>query len=557
MANENRTSRADELDEFWDIDALIPPRRAVQYARDTDTAEIVFDPPSGQADSAKTVPVPQRSTEPERHFIPPHTPKELVAPPPDEEYTPENSLIRTVRLYKQKSQYRYYEDFLRDAKRLYPVKGEACEHIPFFSYVPQYSQMNRAQLEWYLWWRENFRRGECLSTDYSYLLLHAYELINLAGRMEPASAQQSLCRLWLAYRDVFHQLDGYLPEWICDLSLIHRLAPPALFEGQTVHAAMSRCTLKEFYITSSGEEGLIRGLPVFCSNYDFHKSKFCTEENKPLFERLIYGALREVGHKTGKDGALFQTDAMDTSRMVRQSYQGALCAQSVKRRIAVEYTSFSCSHELRFFITDVIKYAENRIRAHLGVRSRLSIYALSASVREMIDAYLDAHLPKHERSTVGKNEPPAAYERLYDLPRTPLSLSNAQQIERASWDTTERLIEAFEEEGEEDTVPIPVPSVDAQMPPPPSVDTNGDADAFFPYLPFLRAALDENFAKQREAAREMKKMADAVADAINTLAAESFGDVLLEDCGAGYAVIEDYRDSVEMLLETLTGKEMI
>ena len=45
----------------------------------------------------------------------------------------------------------------------------------------------------------------------------------------------------------------------------------------------------------------------------------------------------------------------------------------------------------------------------------------------------------------------------------------------------------------------------------------------------------------------MGKMADAVADEINEIAAEVFGDVILEDDEGGYVVIEDYREQISFL----------
>lgn len=550
MKEQDRRKRDAEMDDFWDIDALIPPRRATHYARDTEAVEVSFEAPQKETSATRRTAIPPKSEAPERHFIPPHTSNELNgAPRPDAEYSPAGSLIRSVRLYKRKSPYPYYEDFLRDAVRLSSVKGVECAHIPFFSYVPQYSQMNRAQLEWYLWWRECFKNGEYPTTDYSYLLLYAYELINLAGRIEPAEARDALCRLWSGYRDVFRQLDGYIPEWICDLCLIHRLPPPEMSSGTLLNVAMSRCALKEFYMTASGEEGLLRVLPLYCSNYDFHKSKFCTEEHSPLFEKTIYGVLREVGHKTGKNGGFFDTDAMDSSRMVRDSYQGALCAQSVKRKIAVEYTSFSCSHELRYLITDVIKYTENRIRAHIGVRARLNIYALSASVRTIIDTYLDVRLPKKAVRNPDKEAQEASYERLYDLPRTPLSLSNALEIERASWDTTERLIEAFEDSEETPAEETAQPPMTSAEPPTKAGEADAWRAACRPYATFIQAALAMDWNAQRAEARLLGKMPDAVADAINEIAFDGMGDVLLEDTGDGYAVIEDYRALARELVE--------
>ena len=47
--------------------------------------------------------------------------------------------------------------------------------------------------------------------------------------------------------------------------------------------------------------------------------------------------------------------------------------------------------------------------------------------------------------------------------------------------------------------------------------------------------------------RAMGKMADAVADEVNGIAVDVFGDVILEDADRGYAMIEDYREQLEYL----------
>ncbi|MBQ8310781.1 MAG: TerB N-terminal domain-containing protein [Clostridia bacterium] len=557
MDPKEQKKKDEELDRFWDIDALIPPRRVPHYTADTETAEIVLEPTDTGSGEEKMEAVPKRADEPERRFVPPHTADEVSrALPPDEEYFPENMLIRTVRIFKTRSNYSYYDGFIRDADRLFAVKGEKCEHVPFFSYVPQYTQMSRPQLEWYLWWRECFRCDEILTTDYSYLLLYAYELINLSEKLEPLYVQRELCRLWLRYRDMFHQLDTHLPEWICDHSLLHRLPPPEALHGQLLYTAMSHCTLKEFYITAAGDAGLLRGMLVFCSNYDYHKSKFCTPEHKKLFRDTILGALREALEKTSEDGTLLNLKGMDPSRMVRDSYNGALCAYRIRRRIAVEYSSFNCSHDLRYLITDIVKYTENHLRMFLGVRSRLSIYALPARVREILDAYLEARLPRHRAVTQRKNAEEIAYERLYDVPRNPLSLANAASIERASWDTTERLVEAFGDAvfaEDEETTPMKearsptVPALPAETP------QNVDVDAFLgemrPYLPFLAAVLRNDPDGQCAAAEKSGTLEEIVADEINGIAAEYTGDILLEEAERGFSVIGDYRTLAEELLE--------
>lgn len=557
---QKEAERRAQMDDFWDIDALLPKKKPMPYVSDTSATEIVLDAKEeSAAPSAQSIPprkdTPSQSGEPQRRFIPPHTEEEILrAPKPEMEYEPEHVLLHKVRVFRWKSDYRYYEQFYRDAVKLYPIRGEECPRVPFFSYVPQYSQLTHPQLEWYLWWRQQFRQGVILDTDYSYLLLYAYELINLSHNLDPLHVREALCRLWVEYRKTFYQLDTYLPEWICDMSLLYRLPPPAFEDARLQTALLSHCTLKEFYVCDQGDSGYLRALLMFCSNYDYRKSKFYTGESTTLFDRAIFGTLKTVWKKTEQSGKAFAAANLEDSRMMRDSFTGALCSERIRKRIEVEYCSFSRSHELRFLITDIVKYTENQVRASLGIRSRLSIYALPMPIRMIIDAYLSEILPAARKHSPKNEEVSAAYERLYDAPRTSLSFEAAAQIERLSWDTTERLIEAFEDtetHGEEDTVP----RTESEIFPPteeknasvanntPKIEeTEKTLSPFSPYMAFLRAVLAQDADAQRQAAKNAHKLLEVMADEVNALAADEMGDILLEEDGAGYCVIEDYRE---------------
>ena len=559
--DEEKKRRDAELDAFWDVDALIPPRRAPHYVSNTDTAEIEL-PPVGSHESRPPTPskeasIPPPSEEPHRRFIPPHTAEEEKrTAAPDLEYEPAHALIRRVRVYRWRSDYRYYEGFVRDAARLYAVRGAECPRATFFSYVPQYSQMTRAQLEWYLYWRTCLREGNFLDTDYSYVLLYVYELINLSDRLEPKAVQEQLCKAWVHYREIYHQLDSYLPEWICDHGLLHRLPPPDLCTGVLLPAVMSHCHLKEYYVSGGGNLGYIRALLAFCSNYDYRKSKFYTGENVALFDSTVAGALKEVTKAVSQEGKLFVSVDTDDSRLARDAYTGALCSYRIKRRLEVEFCSFSRTHELRYFITDVVKHTENRLRAVIGVRSRLSTYALPVAVRTHLDEYLDRILPRRTTASKKQEAAPADYEKLYDLPKRTLSLAEAAAIERASWETTERLVEAFEaDRGEE--IPSPeMPPAIPEMPiapplpaaPAAAAEPTDQKQTFAPYHAFLHAVLLGDASAQRAAAGALGLQTDLVVDAINTLAVDAFGDILLQESDSGFAVIEDYRELAEALL---------
>lgn len=560
MKKEDRTARDAELDRFWDIDALLPRRHAFPRSEKTDTAEIELSPLNALDASenvAREQSIPQRQdaetvvhsvasvgASPVHHLVDPNNAfVRANAPNPDDEYEPSSALLHNVKVYRWKSSYQYYEDFVKTAEKLQAVHGVPCESVRFFSYVPQYSQMTRGQFGWYLWFRECVRQSEFPETDYSYILLYAYEIINLSNVLDPTEGQRIMTDLWLHYRDKYRQLDSYFPEWICDYSLIHHLPPPRL-DSKERAVLMQRCSLKEFYVGGDSENGYLQALFLFCSNYDYQKSKFYTAENKPLFDRTMTEVLRLVTARLSESGKLFSASGMEDSRITRDAYSGALCSYRMKRKLEVAYCSFSRSHELRFLITDILKHTENRLRAYLGVRSKLTVYALPTQIRQMIDECTAELLPRKTHAEKMKREEESAdYAHLYDVPKTELSLSNAAEIERLSWDTTQKLVDAFEETDEHVEI-IEIPKKHEEE----SSLKDGTDGAWLPYLAFLRAVAKESAEEQRIAAKALGKMPDAVAEEINVLSFDCMGDVLLEDDGICYRVIEDYRDFMEKLL---------
>jgi hypothetical protein len=52
-------------------------------------------------------------------------------------YQPDHPLIEKVTLHPWRNNFPYYERFCKNAKELFRVKGERCDAVPFFSYMPQ------------------------------------------------------------------------------------------------------------------------------------------------------------------------------------------------------------------------------------------------------------------------------------------------------------------------------------------------------------------------------------------------------------------------------------
>ena len=565
--------RKDELDAFWDIDGLMPARKPVVQRKQgaTDAVEVQFAPAKTQKapenDQSRLTRRPvgsgvfdgSRSTR-AGHDSPSNTPT------PEKVYESQSGLVHRVSIYPWKSGYTYYEKFCRDGEYLRRIKGKEAPHVGFFSYMPQYGQMTKAQLAYYLWWRENIiQHGIYLPADYSYILLNVYELINLPED-DPVKVRDALCRLWVAYKKDTPRLDRYFAEWICDYCLLNELPAPVEQLSSIWDDVLAVATLKEFYLDAGDGRtaSYVRALLSYCCQYDYRKSKFATGESKALYDQIIPGVLTHLLETDGQGAQLLRgKGGVQDTVISRDSYVAALCSHRVKKRIEVQYCSVSRSHELRMAVTDMVKYTENRIRAHMGVKSRLGVGTLSEAVKREMDVYLDRVVPRIKNP---EREQQEQYEKLYDLPAAPLDLSHSAEIEQRSWETTKKLIEAFEDtdavganpetptvpdSAEIGIMPQAVNSPHYQTPtesvPDASQSDSPLQDALAVYLPFLRAVVAGDAGAQRMAARDMGKMIDAAADEINDIAVEAFGDVILEEADGGYAIIEDYREQLAFL----------
>ena len=74
-----------------------------------------------------------------------------------------------------------WEHFIQRAEQLAARSGAPVEPVPFMRYYPTYDDMTPEQLRWYLYWRDQYRHGNPISTDLSYLFVHIYEGLNVIG----------------------------------------------------------------------------------------------------------------------------------------------------------------------------------------------------------------------------------------------------------------------------------------------------------------------------------------------------------------------------------------
>lgn len=533
-----------DLDDFWDLSALIPPKKENKSptVKPIEPVEVVVSPTQEKNTVENTI-SPQILSQGQKSDLPP------VA-----EYENLSHFIKKVRILNRKSDYIHYDLFGRHATYYKTLKPRKCEPVHFFSYMPQYSQMNQKQLDWYIWWREQVNNGIYPATDHPYILLYVFELINLSTEESAANALDTLINLWANYHQIYPQLNQTLGEWICDFSLIHKI-PISFPDKRLTHEMISRVNIPEiFYSFDFSDIGLLaKFLLSYCNSYNYRRSKFYDNSSAPLYEKHIIAAFEAVMKKLELGSKIFTESVKSSSKI---AFMGALCSSpKTKKRIEINYASVALEADLRAYISDIIKYSENKIRNAIGVRSRLGIKHVDTEVKTILDDYFSSVFGKSPESVLVPE-----YEKLYDSKSEPFSIETAKTIEKRSWDVTQKLVEAFEEvtdtEVDTEEKPVKIPKIlsgaesliDNTQPAANEGEVCEVSDfykAIFKYSELFELIKNEKYAEQVKYIKTNKLIFEAVVDEINEAAAEIFGDILLEEADIGYKIIDDYKDIIK------------
>lgn len=527
------------IDDFWDLSELIPKRKksgspAAPFQKSLSTAEIRSEGAIGKPSDALTLTGPRETRETVR----------------EEAYSPSNNpLLYSVRIRFRDTGYSFYGQFRKNAVAYLDRRGEICDYVPFFSYIPQYSQLNERQLAYYFYFRDRLRAGETPRADYSYFWLYIYEILNLPDYIPPTDGVRLLCHAWGAYRDSLPRIDKYMTVWLADYCLIHRLPCPLSDLRPFLGAIMENNGFREFYLGGAAaltEDG-VAALLGMVSDYRYEKSRYATGEYAELYRRHILGAMKEIFRLLLSRGDVrLGGDARSVLR--RDAFSGSLCSHNIKCSLEVEYASFSTSAGLRSIVTAALKYAENKLRAYLAVKSRLSVPVLSEEYRQVIDGYFATLFQEAERERRLAQRP--AYEALYEAESREFSFAGAEEIESLSWENV-RLLASEEDLRETDLTPLAVQNEaetgDAEKSDAPSLS---HADAVF-----LHAVLIGDSEELAWVLSTTGESEDLFADRINEAFSEQIGDIVLEMSDDGYVVIQDYMDEVLKWTEKRLGRK--
>ncbi len=520
-----KRTKLEETDTFWNIGEITPPKK-IQKSQNkilnTDTV-LVLDT-SGSVKSIYSEPV-----------VKPQYSSELLL-----EYVPENPLISKVSIYSWPSKYTFYERFRVDAQKYFNVKHGEVLPVKYFSYMPSYIQMSIRQREWYFYWRNCVRNKKYLPADSSYILLYIYEIINLSDFIPRENGLEMLCDIWENYRKSYTKLDKFLSEWVCDYCLVNKLQPPLSRIASFYDRVMEESSFGQFYIDVENEDRYACLLFEKLSSYKWSRSKYINEDNKAVFEKHIRKGFAEAVKKLALSDGRFdgKSGRLIGKKIIRDAFSGSLCAYNAKRKIDIDYFDLENVSDLGFIVTDMVRYCENRVRAYLGIRARLSVQNLTEQQKNVINEYFDRELPcvfyeKKPRKVI-EYEAPIEQTKPFEV-----SFEKAREIERESWQITDRLVE-YEEYEEETESAVQEDTKEASR----SLESES--------LDIAKTALiciaNDDCIGFLKVAEECYMLPETLAECVNELCFEILGDIGIEEKNGGYALISDYEQEIRQWL---------
>ena len=374
---------SDIKDDFWDIEKLLPKKKSTLSSFSTRAQTVDFTVNGEEARTSEQNKITLLDSQNEAKI---------------ETYEVENSFIKSVTITRFPDKYDFYGNFRKAALLYYDFKTPECDFAPFYSYMPQYSQLNSQQKGFYFFWRDCVRKKKYIKTDYSYFYLYVYEILNLPDKIPPQQGLDTLIDLWRSYRRELPNIDGYMTLLVQDYCLVWRLGSPVEKISDFIHEVIGFTELKEFYLAdvrNMGEVG-VRVMLAHLSDYDWRRGRYAGGDNREIYSRHLLGAMGGLINKLWDNGDIINSQKI-TTRISRAAFRNSLCTHSVKCRLDIDYLPLIRAEGITRSVTEAVKYTENKLRALLGAKSRLAVRNLPDDYKNVIDSYFDVIFEKVNR----------------------------------------------------------------------------------------------------------------------------------------------------------------
>ena len=492
------------------------------------------------------------------------------------------------------------ELFYRQAAFMADFEDDCPYTGTFKSYFPTYNAMSDRQLRGYFTWRARVRRGDVQETSTSFALVYLYELINQVGVADPLDAHRKLMAFARAYSAFAPEIGRCARTWCQDLVVYHGLDPGLLAGSDTVAFDRALATLRAAEAEAPARTPARKrgGGAKGASALPLPPNEQAEERMFQAIDELSTYRLSKSSMLDGHGDALRHIACAVFMRMsARHRGKGKSLLESwFGEEVCLPYTMFGSAvffetarHADADFELDGIHRYRCRgglwtcERVHAGqTRNPKLGAAMRAADRLLREAYGfeppladDGKTPKYLQQLIAREvEAWMAWERQREARRVDIDLSKLEGIRSTAAQTRESLLIDEERGGDgalldaaaaaaPPTAPAEPAPATAAAPPAPSAEAHSEpvgpaaaspaaAPPGFPLSPvqaaYLAALVSGDGAGCAAALREAGVSQDMLVDAVNEALFDLVGDTVIE-CGPdGPALIEDYREDVEGIL---------
>lgn len=420
--------------------------------------------------------------------------------------------------------------FYKQAKFMENYEEDSRHQVDFLRYYPTYASMSDAQLRAYFSWRTKVRAGDIQKTSLSFAYIYLYEMLNGIGCQSAEDGFIQLLHFWQEYKLLDSHIGIYMKRWLKDYCIYYNLPSHYLqlipdSKDGIMLSALLNCE-------NENNENVFHAIQSI-SNYRFQQSLFfkmhpqeCISVTADIVRKLndYYSdsnkfTSREYFFGTFNEGK-------------RMLFAGAVFYDHLRRTDYVYHVSdlekYKCNNGQwefsQFFLFsgksqkagELLRTIDCKMRTALHFKKPLKTGGISPEWEQIIDFCIDNYLTK---------------KRFEEAPKIEIDLSLLNAIRSDSAVTQDRLLIYQDEQmrDEEITSISTVPNNNTSI-----------SDVHFAFLMHVL-----NGTSYSDLLKKNNLTASIIADQINEVLFDEFGDTVLDFDGDTPYILEDYCQEVK------------
>ncbi|WP_211747795.1 TerB N-terminal domain-containing protein [Paenibacillus sp. Marseille-Q4541] len=302
------------------------------------------------------------------------------------------------------------QTFVKQAREFESMTCSEAAFVSYRAYWPTYEQMSPAQKKWYFYWRKEVKLGRYPDTDLSYLFLYIYELIHGVGWSTPEEGLALLDEVWFGYGQREKKIDVYMREWLYDFCLVHGLEMPYTELMDKLPRKMSdELKEREWMRRFTADPVLLTwDLLFMLIDYDAEQSRFFKEQGRKDMKSYAPKVIALVDRYWMKRKGTRLIDRFQPQIVTRKRalFRSAVYDHDFYgRHMEVKVTPISEYAPLRAYLTQLVRFTENKLREFAGFKGRLRGVQLESEVEELISRYLTKEIKEREVNTAKAARP--------------------------------------------------------------------------------------------------------------------------------------------------------